>query len=380
MHPTCSRFAMGFSSRWVFLVSFVAFVTCSEASSGADSPAWDLRTDDTEIRIGVVDQRPVVQRLAAAGVDAQLDRHARRRAADEQGLARRPGNAAGLEVPASRVRPAGRAAYPDVFPRRSAAAPAVHLAGPCRPGTDRALAGDRQSVGPGRVTVSHQDSLSLRDAGSRRAGDLWWIKRGGGNASTQGGTFTSPWPLVWIFCWPATARTEPVRCLGWRSKWAAAMDSTSAGNSRDWDASTLRQQAANPSGSISMSATTRISRRTSSRAKCSWSRRPLSAVTAATWTKAATACIGSCWRSCGRRCRRAARIPILAYNLYLDVGGNKATEADVLRSAAVLPRLGIRSLHARCHVVPGDRRLALGSAAFSSRHPADRGVRARCGT
>ena len=35
--------------------------------------------------------------------------------------------------------------------------------------------------------------------------------------------------------------------------------------------------------------------------------------------------------------------PILAYNLYLDVGGNKATEADVLRSAAVCRDLGFEA-------------------------------------
>ena len=61
---------------------------------------------------------------------------------------------------------------------------------------------------------------------------------------------------------------------------------------------------------------------------------------AAIWTRGATACIGSCWRSCRPPVPAGVPDPVLAYNLYLDVGGNKATEADVLRSAAVCRDLG----------------------------------------
>ena len=66
--------------------------------------------------------------------------------------------------------------------------------------------------------------------------------------------------------------------------------------------------------------------------------------------------------------------PILAYNLYLDVGGNKATEADVLRSAAVCRDLGFEAFMPDAMWFPGDGRLALGSAAVSARHAAHRGV------
>jgi len=43
-----------------------------------------------------------------------------------------------------------------------------------------------------RVTLSHQDSLSLRSLRPGGKADVWWIKRGGGNASEQGGAFVEP--------------------------------------------------------------------------------------------------------------------------------------------------------------------------------------------
>jgi alpha-galactosidase len=43
-----------------------------------------------------------------------------------------------------------------------------------------------------RVTVSQQESLALPDLRPGEAASFWWIKRGGSNASTEGGTFTEP--------------------------------------------------------------------------------------------------------------------------------------------------------------------------------------------
>ena len=43
-----------------------------------------------------------------------------------------------------------------------------------------------------RVAISHQDSLSLHGLKGDGSADLWWIKRGGSNASAQGGTFRQP--------------------------------------------------------------------------------------------------------------------------------------------------------------------------------------------
>ena len=43
-----------------------------------------------------------------------------------------------------------------------------------------------------RITVSHQDSLSLSELRMNASAEVWWIRRGGGNASVQGGTFVEP--------------------------------------------------------------------------------------------------------------------------------------------------------------------------------------------
>lgn len=43
-----------------------------------------------------------------------------------------------------------------------------------------------------QVALSHLDSLSLGCLRPGGPAELWWIKRGGGNASAQGGTFTVP--------------------------------------------------------------------------------------------------------------------------------------------------------------------------------------------
>ena len=40
-----------------------------------------------------------------------------------------------------------------------------------------------------RITLSHQDSLVLTGLRPRESATAWWIKRGGSNADTQGGTF-----------------------------------------------------------------------------------------------------------------------------------------------------------------------------------------------
>jgi alpha-galactosidase len=43
-----------------------------------------------------------------------------------------------------------------------------------------------------RVTLSHQDSLALHGLDIGRQAKLWWVQRGGSNAGTQGGTHIEP--------------------------------------------------------------------------------------------------------------------------------------------------------------------------------------------
>ena len=49
------------------LLTLVLWCVVVAHACGADVSSWELRTDDTEIRLAVVDDRPVVQRLGAVG-------------------------------------------------------------------------------------------------------------------------------------------------------------------------------------------------------------------------------------------------------------------------------------------------------------------------
>jgi len=55
-----------------------------------------------------------------------------------------------------------------------------------------AVSGGKNHFGGKTVTVSHQDSLVLSRLLPGGPASLWWVKRGGGNAMDQGGTFSAP--------------------------------------------------------------------------------------------------------------------------------------------------------------------------------------------
>ena len=54
-------------SRWIIVSSAVLVSVC--VGRDAHCASWELRTDDTEVRIGVMDDQPVLERLAAVGAD-----------------------------------------------------------------------------------------------------------------------------------------------------------------------------------------------------------------------------------------------------------------------------------------------------------------------
>lgn len=192
-----------------------------------------------------------------------------------------------------------------------------------------------------RITVTQQDSLALAGLRVDAPAELWWIKRGGSNASTEGGTFTEP----------LTAQTNlnlvnncddgasPVPWL--------AMQAGGSGLYMGWEFSGLG----------------RIAARATANAKALDVRVGLlpdfkTNVEAGELFQVPAAFVG-CYQgdidegayslhqwilNCLRpHLPEDIPDPILAYNLYLDAGGANAKEADVMRSAEFCRDLGFEA-------------------------------------
>ncbi len=162
-------------------------VACTSPNWGASE--WSLATADTRLTVTVVDNRPCITRLESTEA---------------------PGNWAGkgLRVPLMEkvwVEGQERAtnwAFSKAETDRDTVTLSFTNAEPklLMRSVWRARAGrgpvehwlELENLSGGRVTVSHQDSLSLDGVAPGEAATIWWVKRGAGNASTQGGTLTEP--------------------------------------------------------------------------------------------------------------------------------------------------------------------------------------------
>ncbi len=300
---------------------------------------WTLRTDDTEIRLAVAGARPVVERLADVGsewnwIDApaamplmervSIDGQERMLAWAFQSGAFEP--AAGqLTLTFTNADPA--LVLRSVWRARSGRGPIEHFVEIV----------NQSGIG---ITVSHQDSLAL---GGLRAGgpaDVWWIKRGGGNASTQGGTFREP--LV-----PGLDLLLASNCEDGASPvpWLAVQQADEKGLYVGWEFSGLgrvhARAAENRGGQFDLHVGLHPEFRTDIAAGETWL---VPAAFVGCYRGELDEGSHSLHRFVVEKLRPPVPAgcpdPVLAYNLYLDVGGNRATEADVLRSAAVCRDLG----------------------------------------
>jgi len=161
---------------------------------GPATREWTLRTADTEISVSVPDspgRQPILRRLAAVGEDHNWA-------------------GPGMLVPLVGEVGVGGRVLPTQWRFEHAqqdpgagrlvllfrnADPKLELSSiwRARPGPGPVEHWiEIRNLSGGRVCVPHQDSLSL--GGLRPGGDatLWWILRGGSNASSQGGTFNKP--------------------------------------------------------------------------------------------------------------------------------------------------------------------------------------------
>jgi hypothetical protein len=202
------------------------------------------------------------------------------------------------------------------------------------------------------ITIGHQDSLSLSPIAvpTNELMNAWWIKRGGGNATTEGGTFTESvgrHSQVTLISDP-TDGASPV-------PWLALQVGTSRGLYVGWEFSGLgRIEFENPhqeeEASTTRPAELRIAVGNLPAFKTD--------VAAGETFLVPPAFIGCYTGDIDDGSYTLHRFvldklvprfppgylhPTLAYNLYLDAGGAKADEQGVLRSAATAADLGFET-------------------------------------
>ena len=198
------------------------------------------------------------------------------------------------------------------------------------------------NVTSNRVTVSQQESLALRGLASNTNAALWWIRRGGASATTEGGTFTQPLTN-------GTALVLTNNCdWGFGSSpvpWLAVQEGERRGLYVGWEFSGLgRVHARGVSGALDVDVGLWPEFKTD--------------IEPGETLRIPTAFVG-CYSgdieegsySLHRfiieklRPKLPSRVPdpILAYNLYLDYGMTNATESDVLRAARFCADLGFEA-------------------------------------
>jgi alpha-galactosidase len=192
------------------------------------------------------------------------------------------------------------------------------------------------------VTLSHQDSLSLNALVPGGQADLCWINRGAGNASTQGGTFREP----------LTAKTSlnlVSNCEDGASPvpWLAVQAGEEEGLYVGWEFSGLGRiqvSAINDGNGLAISLGNLPDFKTDIEAGETFHVPPAFIGCYQGGLDEGAYCLHQ-WILASLRPLMPDGVPdpTLAYNLYLDAGGGKATEDDVLRSAAFCHDLGFET-------------------------------------
>ncbi|HPO13760.1 MAG TPA: NPCBM/NEW2 domain-containing protein [Candidatus Hydrogenedentes bacterium] len=194
----------------------------------------------------------------------------------------------------------------------------------------------------GKITLAHQDSLTLSGIVSPAETALWWICRGGGNASEQGGTNIEP----------INARTNlnlVSKCDDGASPvpWLAVQRGGEGGLYIGWEFSGVGriQATAKEDGKQLDVAVGNLPEFKTDIAAGETFLVPWAFVGCYSGDVDEGSYALHQWILNYLRPKLAADIPdpILAYNLYLDAGGPSAKEADVLRSAAFCLELGFEA-------------------------------------
>lgn len=172
--------------RWAILASAIAAAAAPAAA--AETGPWTLATDETELRVAIVDHRPVVERLGMPGDDRNwLSRPAAVPLADKATV-----NNAETALTWQFENGSFNKSVGTLTLTFASAAPALRYRqffqatpghGPVRQWAEI----ENRSAGPLAVQVPPCLAMTQLDPGGPAA--VWWIKRGGNDASKQGGTF-----------------------------------------------------------------------------------------------------------------------------------------------------------------------------------------------
>jgi alpha-galactosidase len=315
----------------------IVSLLCPVLARGATT--WKLATADTAVEIGVAEHRPVVLHLGAVG-DAHdwLENPASLATIDRVGIAARETplhwrfQSGGVDAKAGTLTLVFANAEPALLLR------SIWRARPGRGPVEHWLQIENRSSDV--LTIGHQDSLTLQGLRPRGAAELWWIQRGGGNASTQGGTFHKPLAAGQELVLASNCEdgASPV-------PWLAVQVGSSRGLYVGWQFSGLgRIRASSCADRLGLEIGNRPEFKTDLPPGETFLVPP--------------AMIG-CYRgdldegsyALHRFVLEKLRPPlpkecpdpILAYNLYLDAGGDQARQSDVLRSAKFCGDLGFEA-------------------------------------
>jgi len=316
---------------------FLSLTLVSEVALPAGAMTkWSLETDDTEIRFGLVDGHPLIQSLQCKkeahnwlAAPSPLSLMERVWVGDkvfplawrlEQVQVSKPTGQ--LMFCFTNVEP--RLALRSIWRARPGHGPVEHWA-------------EIENRSGHEITLSCQDSLALLGLRPTGPATACWIKRGGGNANTEGGTFQDPitngFDLV-LDSNPVDG-ASPV-------PWLAVQVGSEGGLYVGWEFSGLgRIRAKADLGQLDL----RIGNHPDFKTD----------IEPGEIFRVPPAFVG-CYKGDvdeGSYCLHRFVLeklrpplpqntpdPILAFNLYLDAGGNQAREADVLRSAAMSRDLG----------------------------------------
>ena len=193
-----------------------------------------------------------------------------------------------------------------------------------------------------RITVSHQDSLSLEGLTPGADSAVWWIRRGGSNASTQGGTYVEPLT-------PQLDLNLESNCDDGASPvpWLAVQCGDAHGLYVGWEFSGLGRVAARAGedgATLNLAIGLMPDFKTDVAPGEVFEVPPAFAGCYSGDIDAGAYSLHQ-WILAYLRPPVSEGIPdpILAYNLYLDAGGTRAREADVVRSAEFCREIGFEA-------------------------------------